>query len=90
MASTVIDALRRFLPAFLRENPFLDEARRRAVWALTRCRTAALGGHLHTCADCGRKEFAYHSCNHRSCPQCGHSATALWVGRELEKRVAAP
>jgi len=90
VAIAVIDVLRRFLPPFLKGKPPLDEARRRAVWAITRCRTAAMGGHLHACADCGRKEFAYHSCNHRSCPQCGRSATALWVGRELEKRVAAP
>ena len=89
MAATVIGALRRFLPGFLREHP-VDRARRRAIWALTHCRTPAMGGHVHGCAACGTSRFAYHSCNHRACPQCGAQATARWVQRELGKRVGAP
>ena len=49
-----------------------------------------MGGHLHACGECGIREFAYHSCNHRSCPQCGRGATFEWVERELGKRVGAP
>jgi hypothetical protein len=90
VAATVIGVLRRFLPGYLREHPVQDRARRRAIWALTRCRTAALGGQVHACAKCGRFEFAWHSCNHRACPQCGREATARWVERELGKRVGAP
>jgi hypothetical protein len=90
MANTVIDVLRRFLPRFRKEHPVLCEARQRAVWAITHCRTAALGGHLYGCAPCGERRFAFHSCNHRACPQCGRAATAEWVGRELEKRINAP
>lgn len=90
-AATVIDALRRFLPAHLREHRHrIGEAQRRAVWAITRCRTAEMGGHLHACGSCGKREFHFHSCNHRSCPQCGKQATAEWVERELGKRVGAP
>ena len=89
-AASVIGALRRFLPGFLREHPVLDRARRRAVWALTHCRTAAMGGHLHACQQCGTTHFAFHSCNHRNCPQCGKADTAEWVERELSKRVGAP
>ncbi len=90
MAVTVIDVLRRFLPRFRQEHPVLDEARRRAVWAITHCRTATMGGHLYGCDQCRKREFAYHSCNHRACPQCGRAATAEWVERELGKRIAAP
>lgn len=90
MAATVIDALRRFLPAHLRDHGHaMSEAQRRAAWAITYCRTAEMGGHLHGC-DCGTREFHFHSCNHRSCPQCGKDATAEWVERELGKRVGAP
>lgn len=89
-AATVIGALRCFLPDFLCEHPVPDRARRRAIWALTHCRTAVMGGHVHACAQCGTSEFAWHSCNHRACPQCGREATARWVGRELGKRVGAP
>jgi hypothetical protein len=90
MTFGVIDALRRFLPRLPAGLAPRDEARRRAVWAITRCRTAAMGGHLHACADCGESRFAYHSCNHRACPQCGRAATAAWVGRELDRRIVAP
>ena len=91
MATTVIEALRRFLPAHLREHRHgMNEARRRAVWAITYCRTAEMGGHLHGCDSCNTREFHFHSCNHRSCPQCGKDATAEWVERELGKRVGAP
>jgi hypothetical protein len=91
MAAAVIDVLRRFLPPFLRANHgALDEARRRAVWAVTRCRTPETGGHLHACGACGTRGFFWHSCNHRSCPLCGKAATARWVERELSKRVGAP
>jgi hypothetical protein len=86
----VIAALRRFLPDFLREHPVLDRARRRAIWALTHCRTMVMGGHVHACAKCAETHFAFHSCNHRSCPQCGAQDTAEWVQRELGKRVGAP
>ena len=90
MAATVIEALRRFLPAYLREyRHALGEAQKRAVWAITHCRTEEMGGHLYACG-CGKKEFHFHSCNHRSCPQCGKDATAQWVERELRKRVGAP
>ena len=91
MAFAVIDALLRFLPAHLRENHHaMGQAQRRAVWAVTRCRTAEMGGHLHACSSCGKREFHFHSCNHRSCPQCGKNATAQWVERQLGKRVGAP
>ena len=91
MAATVIDALRRFLPAHLREHRHaMGQAQRRAVWAITHCRTAEMGGHLHACDSCSKREFHFHSCNNRSCPQCGKDATAQWVERQLGKRVGAP
>ena len=90
MADTVIDALRRFLPRLPAGLTPRDEARRRALWAITHCRTATMGGHLHACADCSTSRFAYHSCNHRACPQCGRAATAAWVERQLDRRLAVP
>jgi hypothetical protein len=35
-------------------------------------------------------QFAWHSCNHKACPQCGRAATAAWVARQLEKLAGAP
>ena len=88
--TTVIGVLRHFLPDFLEGKPVLTVAQGRALWAIQNCRTAALGGHAYLCPDCGVRHFTYHSCNHRSCPQCGAADTVAWVRRELERRVGAP
>ena len=38
--------------------------------AITRCRTAALGGHRDQCSDCGHSAISYNSCRNRHCPKC--------------------
>jgi hypothetical protein len=87
---TVLAALRRFLPAFRKTSPPLLPQQHRAIWAITHCRTAALGGRAFRCKDCGNVHFAWHSCNHKACPQCGAMAAHRWVQRELGKLVNAP
>lgn len=87
---TVLEALRRFLPESGKTGPPLSPQQRRALWAITHCRTAALGGRAFVCKDCHDVHFAWHSCNHKACPQCGAMATGRWVERELDKLVNAP
>jgi hypothetical protein len=43
------------------------------------CRSAALGGHVHACSDCGHREISYNSCRDRHCPKCQGSAQAAWL-----------
>jgi hypothetical protein len=88
--ASVQEALRRFLPQFLQSNPRLSPEQRRALWAITHCRTPALGGQLFACQSCPRQHFAFHSCNHKACPLCGRAANATWVRREQRKLVHAP
>lgn len=88
--ATVVGALRRFIPQFLKTAPALSPQQRRAIWAMTHCRTPALGGSAFACKQCGHLHFAYHSCNHKACPQCGAQAAHRWVQRELAKRINAP
>jgi hypothetical protein len=85
----VIDVLRRFLPPFLATKPVLSVAQRRAIAAIRKCRTPALGGHERVCPDCKSSHFAWHSCNHKACPQCGRAATAQWIQRQLDKLTGA-
>jgi hypothetical protein len=86
----MVEDRRRFLPEFLHGRPPLNAAQRRAIWAITHCRTPTMGGHLHACEPCGTREFRFHSCNHHACPQCGRASTVEWVQRELAHRVGAP
>ena len=87
----VIEALRQFMPAYLSTQPVLSSVQHRAVWALQNCRTITMGGHVHECPTCpGQREYAFNSCHHKSCPQCGRAATAEWVRREQSKLIPAP
>ncbi len=87
---TVLAALRLFLPALKQQAQGLSRDQRRACWAFSHCRTPALGGQAFVCQPCGQVHFAWHSCNHKACPQCGSAATAAWIQREMAKRVQAP
>ena len=63
----------------------LPAAQRRVVEDITACRTAALGGHLKQCDQCGYCEIAYNSCRNRHCPKCQAAARAEWMqARALE------
>jgi hypothetical protein len=53
--------------------------------AIVACRTAALGGHVESCDDCGLTRIAYNSCRNRHCPKCQGAARAQWLAdREAE------
>ena len=62
----------------------------RAVEAVLACRTARLGGHLYRCTDCGQLHHAYHSCNHRACPQCGSHDQLVWAARQQARLLPVP
>lgn len=88
--SALADWLGRQASAWLDGSSPLTPAQRRALLAITRCRTPALGGHVYRCADCTRTDFAYHSCNHRACPRCGGAATAAWTAKQTGRLLPVP
>jgi hypothetical protein len=47
--------------------------------AIEHCRTAALGGHIEACEDCGHRRIAYNSCRNRHCPKCQGAAARTWL-----------
>ncbi|MGX1101572.1 IS91 family transposase [Amorphus sp. MBR-141] len=47
--------------------------------AIEHCRTAALGGHVEACEDCGQWRIAYNSCRNRHCPKCQGAAARTWL-----------
>jgi hypothetical protein len=82
--------LRRHWPAYARQyRARLLPSHRRAVAAILSCRTPALGGQRYRC-DCGQEHYAYHSCNHRACPQCGHADATEWLDRQRRKLLPVP
>jgi len=72
---------------------FLERSRKWVNWqhqkvllAITRCRTAALGGHRDHCTGCGHTTaISYNSCRNRHCPRCQGNARLRWLqARERE------
>ena len=47
--------------------------------AIELCRTAALGGHVEQCDQCGHQRISFNSCRDRHCPKCQSLARAQWL-----------
>lgn len=63
----------------------LSRVQKKAFDDICVCRTAALGGHVDQCEQCGHCAISYNSCRNRSCPKCQGAARAQWLAeRETE------
>src|SRR5580704_6482971 len=85
-AVEVADILRaqgsRFLDRY--ESSF-DYQQLKAFRAIQKCRTAALGGHLDSCSQCGRQAISYNSCRNRHCPKCQTQARERWITKREQE-----
>ena len=74
------EIIRKYTPAFLdRYDSVLSTEQRRVLKDLALCRTAALGGHVEECDQCGQQRISYNSCRNRHCPKCQALARARWM-----------
>src|SRR5690349_14508433 len=84
-ALEVADVIREHGEAFLgRYGGLRSATQRKALCDLAACRTAALGGHVQHCLDCGHERIAYNSCRNRHCPKCQALARARWLDQQAE------
>jgi len=68
-----------------RSRKWINGQHEKVLLAITRCRTAALGGHRDQCSDCGHTAISYNSCRNRHCPRCQGNARLRWLqARERE------
>jgi predicted Zn-ribbon and HTH transcriptional regulator len=73
-------------------DSFVEKSRSWLTWlhlrvlsAIEHCRTAALGGHLDRCQQCGHEAISFNSCRSRHCPKCQTKARDKWLaGRSQE------
>ena len=76
----VADIFRAHGPAWRSANAgHVSLAQLKVMSAIERCRTAALGGHVAACQDCGHSHIAYNSCRNRHCPKCQGAAAKDWL-----------
>jgi hypothetical protein len=66
-------------------GPRLLPSHRRAIDAITRCRTPNAGQLLLQCSDCGLTTLQPRSCGNRSCPKCQNHEASLWLDRQQKK-----
>jgi Putative transposase/Transposase zinc-binding domain len=76
----VADILRAVGPAYrAAQVGHLSLQQLKVMSAIEHCRTAALGGHVEACAECGHQRIAYNSCRNRHCPKCQGAAARTWL-----------
>ena len=54
------------------------------------CRTAAQGGHIDFCDNCGHSQNAYNSCRNRHCPKCQTMAKEEWLNNRKMELLPVP
>ncbi len=83
------EVLRSFGPAYLATHTLsLGEAK---AWrAILACRTAALGGHIECCDQCGATRYVYRSCRNRHCPLCQTRAKEAWLAARRRELLPVP
>jgi hypothetical protein len=87
----VADILRHYGEAYRKEHAAsLSTAQRRVMSAIELCRTAALGGHLERCDQCGHERNCFNSCRNRHCPKCQSLARAQWIEDRQSELLEVP
>ena len=80
----VADIFREYGPDY-RATHTLTPLQHKAMAAIERCRSSALGAHIDACDQCDYTEISCNSCRNRNCPKCRGSQRRAWVAaRELE------
>jgi Putative transposase/Transposase zinc-binding domain len=88
---TVAEVIRSCLDEFLETyGSKLTPEQRRTLKDLASCRTAALGGHVLGCPECGHQQIAYNSCGNRHCPTCQATAAARWLEARAAELLPVP
>ncbi len=78
----VADVFRQYGEAYREKyGASMSTAQRRVMTAIEVCRTAALGGQIEQCDQCGHQRICYRSCRNRHCPKCQSLARMEWIQR---------
>jgi hypothetical protein len=73
-----------------RQEHRLSRPQLRAMRAIEICRTAALGGHVYVCDQCGAQKISYNSCRNRHCPKCQGLEKERWLEQRCEELLPVP
>jgi hypothetical protein len=89
MTFTVQDVFHKFFARYAQQyTPSPQQAK--VARDIMNCRTAALGGHVYECEECGHTVIRYNSCRNRHCPLCQGITKAVWVDKRSQDVLNAP
>jgi hypothetical protein len=87
----VADVVRAYRKHFGEQyDHLLDNQARRVLHAIENCRTAALGGHVDSCDQCGYSAISYNSCRNRHCPKCQGACRERWLRERSAELLPVP
>ena len=87
----VADIIRAQGKSFIeRSRSWMTWAQTKVLYAIQRCRTAALGGHRDRCVRCGHRAISYNSCRNRHCPKCQTGARDRWLAERSKELLPVP
>ena len=72
------------------ENLGLNTWQSRTLYAIKKCRTSALGGHIDACDGCGNLTISYNSCRNRHCPKCQGNKREDWIDARSTELLPVP
>ena len=72
------------------EHMELNSWQLRTLYLIKKCRTAALGGHIDSCDDCGNLTISYNSCRNRHCPKCQGKNREDWINARAGELLPVP
>jgi hypothetical protein len=70
-----------------RNRPHLGWQQLKVLRAIQQCRTAALGGQLDQCSQCGHRAISFFSCRNRHCPKCQTNARNKWLAARSDELI---
>jgi len=73
-----------------REKNVLTAQQYKVMKRIEICRTAALGGHVEACDQCGYTQNAYNSCRDRHCPKCQTMVKEKWLNNRKAELLPCP
>lgn len=64
----------------------------RTLYAVSKCRTAAMGGHIDRCdhPSCNKLHLSYNSCRNRHCPKCQGHQREEWIQKREKELLNVP
>jgi putative transposase/transposase-like zinc-binding protein len=91
VALELADIFRQYGPAYRQKYASrMPISHFKAMRAVERCRTPALGGQVYRCPNCEQVQYSYHSCRNRHCPKCQNENAQRWLDKQQDLLLPVP